>query len=269
MGKTLFIGCSHTMGYYGHKTEGAKIWQDNNYAEIYGKENNKSVIVMASGGTANRAYPNFLAHALKQHDDIEEVFVQSTYWSRFPVAINPTLNEKEILPLDFFIENDLQTDELTRYSLGLCQNKTYLEQYLKPEPFDYKAFPYINAIPFEAEPDVRRLSYMYLRMYHYSQTHLEQQDYIKDITFMDMLCRDKDIPLYVWNINDRCFIPNSVDGFYTNLTQTTFSKVDAINFLQHKTDKSLDCETLDGEHYNYYIHGLIAKDYIPFLKENK
>ena len=163
----------------------------------------------------------------------------------------------------------MQTDELTRYSLGLCQNKTYLEQYLKPEPFDYKAFPYINAIPFEAEPDVRRLSYMYLRMYHYSQTHLEQQDYIKDITFMDMLCRDKDIPLYVWNINDRCFIPNSVDGFYTNLTQTTFSKVDAINFLQHKTDKSLDCETLDGEHYNYYIHGLIAKDYIPFLKENK
>lgn len=267
MGKTLFIGCSHSMGYASELGKESLVWQDNNYAEIYSEIHNKEVIVMASAGCGNRLYPTFLAHALKEHDDIDEVFIQSTYWGRFPLAINPDLNEKSIFPLDFFIVKEPQDSaKVQRYSLGLCQQGKYLETYLKPETFDYDYFKYLkDTIPFVSEPDVRNTAHMYIRMWHYNLTHLEQQDYFKDITFIDMLCREKNLPVYLWNINDRCFIPKEVDGFYTSLKQTTIANTDAISFL----GKQLENEKVDSEHYNYNIHKLIATEYIPYIRENK
>ena len=270
MSKTLFIGCSHSMGYKHYSLDTpAQVWQENNYAEIYSQINDKETIVMASAGCGNRAYPNFLAHALRHYDDIDEVFVQSTYWGRFPIAINPDLDEQEIFPLDFFIEKDFSSDLVKRYQLGLVQKEKYLEQYLKVEQSDWDDFKYMQDTTITRQPDIRRSAYLYVKMWHYNQTHLEQQDYMKDITFMDMLCRERNIPLHVWNINDRCFIPNNVDGYYMDLTQTTFAKQDALTYLQMFSDKILDQEKIDPEHYNYYIHDLIAKDYIPYLKEQK
>lgn len=264
MGKTLFIGCSHSMGYVDYNINTpCNIWQENNYAEIYSKLFNKDVIIMASAGCGNRAYPNFLAHALKEHDDIEEVYIQSTYWGRFPIAINPDLNEKSIFPLDFFIEKDFASKRLTRYSIGLVQRDRYLEQYLKVESEHLDSFPYLVDTTPVLQPDIRHSPYIYVQMWHYNQTHLEQQDYIKDITLCDLLCRTKNIPLTVWNINDRCFIPKEVDGYYTSLTNTKFADIDAISFL----GKHLEKDKIDSEHYSYNVHEKIAKEYIPYLKE--
>jgi hypothetical protein len=266
MGKTLFIGCSHSMGYNDFNLNTpTNTWQENNYAEIYSQINNKEVIVMASAGCGNRVFPNFLAYALKNHNDIDEVFVQSTYWGRFPVAINPDLNEQEIFPLDFFIEKEPKMHEnVQHYSLGLSQQGKYLEQYLKPEVDDYDKMPYIkDTIPFRSEPDIRRSSKAYIQMWHYNQTHLEQQDYMKDMTFIDMLCNDKQIPVYLWNINNRCFIPKELNGFYTNLKQTNIANTDAISFL----GSHLETEKVDSEHYNYHVHKLIAEKYIPYIRE--
>ena len=266
MAKTLFIGCSHSMGFASELGQPSQVWQKNNYAEIYSKLNNKEVIVMASAGCSNRLYPTFLAHALKEHNDIDEVFVQSTYWGRFPIAINPDLNEKAIFPLDFFIEKEPKLDDkIQRYSLGLCQQGKYLETYLKPESFDYEAFQYLkDTVPFVSEPDVRRTAQMYIQMWHYNQTHLEQQDYFKDITFIDMLCRERNLPVYLWNINNRCFIPKEVNGFYTDLKQISIANIDAISFL----GSQLEDQKVDAEHYNYQVHELIAKEYIPYIREN-
>ena len=224
---------------------------------------------MATGGIGNRAYITFLAHALKEHNDIDEVFIQSTYWGRFPIAINPDLDEKSIFPLDFFIKPESKIDKkIQRYSLSLAQHGKYLESYFHPEPADYDKFRYVkDTVPFGGFPDVRDISHMYMQIWHYNQTHLEQQEYMKNMTFIDMLCREKNIPVYLWNINDRCFIPKELDGFYTELKQTRIADIDAINFLKVYSDKQLDNETVDLEHYNYYVHNLIAKHYIPYIKE--
>jgi hypothetical protein len=107
MSRTLFIGDSHTMGYIGHEQlPSFEVWQNNNYAELYAELTGKPVVIMASAGCDNAEYTNFLAYAFKKYNDIDEVFIQSTYWGRFALAINPDLDEKAIFPLDFFIEQN-------------------------------------------------------------------------------------------------------------------------------------------------------------------
>lgn len=266
MGKTLFIGCSHSMGYCGNIDEGRNVWLDNNYAEIYSELNDKEVIIMASAGTGNRAYPRFLANAFKLHNDIEEVFIQSTYWGRFPVAINPDLNDEKIFSLDFFLDENFKTDKISRYSIKLLSNDKYHETFLKPTVEDYEIFPYVRETkPFYAEPDVRRSSHMYLRMWHYSNTHLEQEDFFTNIALCDMLCTYNNVPLYVWNINDRCYLPKETKTFYTDLKSTTIADVDAINYIKKYTK----IETLDGEHYSRNVHKAIAENYISYVKEQR
>ena len=47
MSRSLFIGDSHTCGYWSHPTERGPgsytYWNDNNYSESYAKQNNKPV----------------------------------------------------------------------------------------------------------------------------------------------------------------------------------------------------------------------------------
>lgn len=265
MGKTLFIGCSHTMGYSSLADQSANVWQENNYAELYSRLNNKEVIVMASAGAGNRAFPRFLAHAFKQHSDIDEVYIQSTYWGRFPVVINPDLNEKNIFPLDFFIEKEPKIDKVERYSISLSVDNKYLEHYIKPHPDDWDRFPYIkDTIPWVAEPDARRSSHMYFRMWHHSNTHLEQEDFFTNIAMCDMLCTYNNVPLYVWNINSRCYLPKETKDFYTELKSAKIANVDAETFLKNK---NITVDTIDGEHYTTEVHKNIAHNYIPYIKE--
>lgn len=266
MGKTLFLGCSHTIGYNATVTDKTNIWLENNYAEIYSKIFDKEVIVMALAGASNRLFPKFLAYALQNFNDIEEVYIQSTYWNRFPIAINPSLDEKTILPIDFFIrKQDSNNKKIFRFSIDIRHEKGYMENYSKPLPPDWTNFPYIKYTqPWVAEPDTRRSSFLYFRMWHHSNTHLEQEDYFSYIALCDMLCTYNNIPLYVWNINNRCFIPKETKNFYTNLKSTKFSTIDAENFLKLKKIK---IDTTDGEHYTTDVHKAIAQYYIPFLKE--
>lgn len=245
---------------------GADIWQDNNYAEIYSKLHNKEVIVMASGGLGNQGYPRFLAYALKNYD-IDEVFIQTTYWGRFPIAINPDLDERKIFPLDFWIEKDKEENGNIYHSIGLVQPGNYLEQYLKTEVEDWDRFPYIKETSPLAQPDIRRSGFLYMKMWHYSNTHLEQEDFMKDMTFCDLLCAKNNVKLHIWNINDRCFLPKELKTYYTDLDNTNIADIDAISFLNKKYKTNLSNNTVDEEHYTTKIHNFIAKDYIPYLKE--
>ena len=132
-------------------------------------------------------------------------------------------------------------------------------------PEDYDLFPYIQDTKvWEAEPDIRRSSHLYMQMWHYSNTHLEQEDYFQTIALCDMLCTYNNIPLYVWNINDRCLMPAQTKDFFTDLKSTKFAPVDAITYIKDFTD----VETVDGEHYTKTVHNYIAEKYIPYIKEN-
>jgi len=268
MGRTLFVGCSHSMGYWvkGEHTPPHK-WQDNNYAEIYASKNNKPVVIMASAGSGNRSYPRFVANAFKIYDDIDEVFLQTTYWGRFPIAINPDLDEKKIFPIDFFLQKEKSSDLIDRYSWNLYQDDArYVEYYVKPETYDYEETPYnIYTQPLVSEPDVRRSGAMYMRMWHHSNTHLEQEDFFTYIAMCDMICKNNSVPLHVWNINDRCYLPKETKNYYTDLTSTNIAQVSAEEYLK----KYMEIDTIDGEHYSLNVHDAIADRYIPYVKDTK
>ena len=60
MGRTLFIGDSHTMGYKstsaGTGLGSFSQWNDNNYAEIYSELAGRPVVIYALSGATNRLY---------------------------------------------------------------------------------------------------------------------------------------------------------------------------------------------------------------------
>lgn len=268
MGRVLFVGCSHTMGYIDPGIVGSPfhIWQKNNYAEIFAKEHQRQTVIMASSGAGNREYVNFVADAFKRYDDIDEVYIQSTYWGRFPLAINPDLDEKKIFPLDFFLSHDHKDPLVHRYSIGMVQRGDHMMAYCKPKDTDIDRNPYILHTSPQNQPNLNTSSYMYIQMWHYSQTHLAQQDYFKDMLLLDTLCTRNNAKMYVWNINNRCYIPKEIKNFYTELQSTTVTDVDAITYLKKFSDKDLEKEKVDSEHYNEYVHRLICDHYIPYLQ---
>lgn len=271
MGRKLFVGCSHTMGYIDPSIFQSKgpvhAWQSNNYAEHFAKSSTAPVTIMASSGAGNREYVNFIAHAFKTYNDIDEVYVQSTYWGRSALAINPDLDEKKIFPLDFFIaKHEEFKDNIDRYSIRIVTQGKYLQAYTKAEPEDYVNTPYRLETSPNNQPSTRHSSYMYMQTYHFNLTHLAQQDYFRDMLLCDTLCNYNNAKMYVWNINPRCFIPNETLDFYTPLKQTTFANIDAQTFLINKLGIDINEHKADSEHYNEYAHGLIATHYIPYLK---
>jgi hypothetical protein len=270
MGRKLFVGCSHTMGYVDPnkypELGDNHIWQDNNYAEEYANQTNQQTVIYASCGAGNREYVNFVADAFHKYNDIDEVYVQSTYWGRFPLIINPDLDEKAIFPLDFFYMCNESGGLIEKYSIGLVQQDRYLLAYAKAKDIDYIRNRYIPTTSPANQPSLNQSSYMYMQMWHYCQTPLAQQDYFKDVFMMDSLCTRNNAKMYLWNINDRCFIPKETHNFYSELQSTTIADIDALTYLKQFSDKNLEKEKLDVEHYNKYVHDLIAKHYIPHLR---
>ena len=105
MSRTLFIGDSHAHGYY-EVGNTISAWQDNNYAEIYADENNKQVVIYSQPGGCNRKYPAWLKSMLDRYDDIDEVFIQSTYWNRFLLSCSRNLDVGETTDVDLYLYND-------------------------------------------------------------------------------------------------------------------------------------------------------------------
>jgi len=266
MSRKLFIGCSHTMGYIDPSDGPFHVWQDNNYAEWYATDNKEKTIIMASAGCSVREYVNFLAQAFKMYDDIDEVFIQSTYWGRFTLAVNPDLDEKATFPLDFFLSTDKKTEFVDRYSLGMVQQGKYMQVYNSPKAIDYDRNPYLIDTNPGQQPSLNQSSFMYINMWHYLQTHLEQQDYFKDIFMCDTLCTNNNAKMYLWNMNNRQYIPKETSSFYAKLQSTTITDIDAISFVSKIDNKSLEDDKVDMEHYSPHVHKLIARHYIPYLR---
>ena len=103
MAKTLFFGDSHAHGYWDDNGV-IRAWQDNNYAEIYAKHFKKETIIYSLPGGSNKKYPVWLKSMLNRYQDIDELFVQSTYWNRYLIGASRMLNIGDDIKIDHFLD---------------------------------------------------------------------------------------------------------------------------------------------------------------------
>lgn len=274
MSRTIFLGDSHSHG-YAEIDGNLNYWKEYNYGEIYSKLHNKPVAIYSIPGGCNKKYPTWLKAMLNQYDDIDEVFVQATYWNRYLLACSRNLDVGDGIQANHFSRGPKQPvaeddpENIDRWTDELV-SEDYVEiiEQCRPENFEqFKGFEYSerrgmphNWGPFKEE-------YQYTKLWHESATHLQYREWCADYLLMDFMCRERNIPIHVWTINNRVYMPEH-KNFYGDFTNTKFSDISAEGFIKDKCN--IDIETdkyrFDGEHYTYEIHEIIAKDYIDFIK---
>lgn len=272
MGTTVFLGDSHTCGYDsvpGQVGPGSySMWNDNNYAELYGLFHNKKTAIYAVPGSCNRIYPDWLKSMFDRYPDVDEVFVLLSAWNRFMLAGNKTLSP-DVLPVDYFTT---KVEEKHNGLVDIYQDKLFNEDrfqlYNKPHHGDFQTgasvnFNYDNAL---IDPDIRKDSFMKVKLFFDLNTHLEQRDFFKDIYTMDRMCADKNCALYFFNMTSRMKFPEKFD-FYGDLKVTSVSPVTVEEYFKKKFINHEQYFLNDGEHYNKKYHKLVAEDYLTWLKD--
>lgn len=261
--KTLFVGDSHLHGYY--ESDGKiNAWQNNNYAEIYSDINNKEVIVYSLPGGCNRKYPTWIAAMLELHNDIDEIFIQSTYWNRFLLAGSKRLDYGEDIKSDHFIDRDTpHHPTVTRYTdHRVTEEYIELSDKVRPENFQEFTGVQFDDMGITANWKPFNEKYVYTKLWHELQTPLQYKDYCLDLTCIDSMVGD--IPTYLYTLNDRQFLPNNIN-FYKNLGIIKID-IDAETWIRQNIGMDPKQNTLDGEHYNRRIHKIIAEKYLDYVK---
>lgn len=273
MGRILFIGDSHSSGYmidYGPApgTYMPVVWGDNNYAQIYCKENNRKGLIYACPGVGNDRYPDWVKFCLDMYPDVDTLLLQTTYWNRWMTSINPEFDYEKEIPLDYFTFQAPEKDNCDRF-IDLVQqprdsgkschilvhSKTHpghLEHIIKP-PLD-------RIIPFE------ETSYLQIKMFNELETFIARETYLRNLFIIDRLCRDSGVKIKMWRLNDQVHIPEDL-SLYGDLQIDVLRKscVDYLKELGYD-DKEFMNEK-DNEHYHTEYHELIAREFIPHLLE--
>ena len=268
MGRTLFLGDSHAAGYY--FKDRPHQWE-HNYGDSYSKLHNKEVIVYALPGATNKKYPIWLKSMLDRYDDIDEVFVQSTYWNRWLMGASKKLNYGDGTTSDMFLDD--------RY---VCPNNDKIKYYTDwratddfieiPEQCRSEIFEKYKGITYDEDnitPDWAPFheKYSYTRLYHEALTHLQYRDYNTDMFVINALCKERGIKWHLWTINERVYFPKYINLFGP-LTECSNKNISAETFLKSNHNISIEDHQIDGEHYPLRVHDLIAEHYFTFLKEN-
>jgi len=266
MSRTLFIGDSHANGYYEDPEKGLLTWQDNNYAEIYSKINNKSVVVYSQPGACNKKYPIWLRAMFDRYNDIDEVFIQTTYWNRYLLACSRELDIGDGIKPNHFSDGPNIKNDVERWTdFRTTENYVELVEQCRPELFEqFKGFNYDDRNT-TADWGPFNEKYAYTKLWHESITHLQYREYCGDLFIIDNLCRDYGVNWHLWSINNRVFIPTYYD-FYGPLKNCNVCITSAEDFISKTHGYSIEDRTSDGEHYLYDTHEVIAKDFIPFIK---
>lgn len=268
MAKTLFVGDSHAHGYFDVNGK-ISAWNDNNYAEIYSAVNNKDVIIYSQPGGCNRKYPTWVRSMLNKYDDIDEVFIQSTYWNRFLLSCSRNLDVGEHTDVDLYLDTDQPMDSKIHRYTDHRMTDDYIEMIdqVRVENYeDFKGFSF-NDKDVRADWAPFHEKYIYTKLWHELVTPLQFKDYCLDLLVIDTMCSRRNIKWYQWSINNRVFVPDNVN-LYGDWQTGTKSKMSAEGYI--KFSKGIDIETdeyrLDGEHYNKEIHEIIATDYLNYIK---
>ena len=258
MTRSIFVGDSHTCGF-----DNTTLWNDNNYADIYSKINNKPVAIYAMPGCSNQKYVTFIKTLLDYYDNIDEIFIQFTYWTRYILATNTSqelfisnfkTNHFSIGPdhcnlIDRWTDNtDIETDALyTEYNMQVKK-----EQYQPP-------LERMMGGPEE------NYNFYYTNLWHNQLTHLKYRQVCGDLFIIDRLCEQRNIPWYLFSMNDRVFMPENFDYFGPLTNCKSDNKLNVEEWLSETID--VEKYRIDEEHYNYDFHYEIANGYIPYLKE--
>ena len=67
-GRTLFVGDSHSAGYWAHKIDESNFGSDNCYGRIYSQEI-APCVVYADPGAPNSVYPRWISSMFKKYID--------------------------------------------------------------------------------------------------------------------------------------------------------------------------------------------------------
>lgn len=268
MSKTLFIGDSHASGYNYINGQVCQ-WEDNNYADVYTTAFDKDVVVYALPGACNRKYPIWLKSILDRHDDIDEVFVQSTYWNRWLMGASRNLEYGDGTSANLFTDDRYVCPRNPRikYYTDWKATDDFVElvEQCRAELFEqFKGFNYTgdNITP-DWEPFHEK--YPYTKLYHESLTHIQYREYLGDLYIINTLCKERGIKWYLWTINNRVYFPKHFD-LYGPLTECTIADKSAEQWIKENYKINIEDNTVDTEHYPRSTHELIGKDYFAYLK---
>lgn len=283
MGRSLFIGDSHVCGYVTKPNQvgpgSYDLWQDNNYAELYSIENNnRPTVVYAMPGTTNSAYTDWIYAMLKKYNDIDEIFVLMSAFNRFMLAFDGSLSTDSI-PVDYFTKQLFFTSSGTWRHAGKHNVDIYVDLTTKGDKFqlfnkptqdDYKNFVGISYTDEKGLmiPDLRKHTYMQVKMFFEMNTHLEQREFYKNIYIWNSLCEKRNIKCYLFNMRERQKLPNNYN-YYGELNHTVISSVSIEEYFKSENIDHNKYFISDQEHYNKEYHQLIATKFIPWLKNQK
>lgn len=261
-GKTLFVGDSHSGGYWASKTGQVKFGDENCYGRIYSEEI-APCIVYADPGTSNSVYPRWISAMLEKYTDIDKVVIQTTHWDRWQMGYSKHLGFPE-LPNDYFLSTTEERKNFTLhsdystidYSIVRWSDKIKFDkisasgnqmwpQHWAPKDWPGHTQEFCNTV-----------------VHHQILTHLVYEQYCKDIALIDSMCAGKNIPVYIWRINDDVEIPEKLDSFMP-LTQTKLFTASAETWINNNLNIDISTMLQDEVHYNTAAHKLIATKFIP------
>lgn len=273
MSKTLFLGDSHAAGYWIEKdTKIVHQWEFN-YGDEYSIAFDKDVLVYALPGACNKKYPIWLKSMLDRHSDIDEIFVQSTYWNRWLMGASRSLEYGDSTKSDLFLDDRYvcPNNHRIKYYTDWKATDEFVEivEQCRAELFEqFKGLHYNDTSNISADWPPFHEKYPYTRLYHEALTHLQYREYLGDLYIINALCKERNIKWHLWTINNRVYFP-SVFNLFGPLTECVISKKSAEQFLKENFNINIESNTIDGEHYPKETHELIAKEYIPYLKGEK
>jgi len=279
MSRTLFLGDSHSCGYYVENHNDVNkaepvFWSKNNYAEVYSKVNKKPVIIYAIPAGCNKKYPTWLKAMFDYYPDIDEVFIQSTYWNRHLLGVNKYLDLADGLKPNHFSHGPnpppaSKDDPLIERWADVQVTDKYIEIATRTDPKkinEYKGFN-LNELSTGMQDLFANQTYEYTKLWHEHITHLQYKEYCGDLFIIDNLCKQYSVKWHLWSINDRVVIPSQLD-FYGSLNNCIRPVLNAEQWIKQHHGIEIEKHTLDGEHYTKEIHNIIGKEYIPYVKNN-
>ena len=279
MAKTLFMGDSHSAGYHMTNLDTPRptpvYWSKNNYAEIYSHTNDKEIALYAMPNASNKKYPIWLKTMLDKYSDIDSVFVQSTYWNRDLLAANKNLDIADGMKSDHFctpgrskfpVPEYRDSKLIERWTDELVSDD-YIENCVRTAPnskhLEYKGFTF-EELDCGME-NILNMPYAYVKLWHEHITHLQYREFCSNLFIIDTLCKNYGVKWHLWTINDRVVMPKDLN-FYGPLENCIRAEVSAETFIKDKHKLNIEEMVLDGEHYNYNVHKIIANEFIPYIK---
>lgn len=273
MSRILFIGDSHSSGYMIDNgpvpgTYMPVVWGDNNYAQIYCRENNIKGLIYACPGVGNDRYPDWVKFCLDMYPDVDTLVLQTTYWNRWMTSIEPSLNYEKEIPLDYFTFQAPEEDNCDRFIDLILHPKESNEQC--PILFHSKTTPnfsdHVTNPPLDKLLPFEDVSYLQIKLFNELETFIAREIYLRNLFIIDRLCRDNGVKIKMWRMNNYVHIPEDL-SLYGDLQIDIFRKP-CVEFLKDLGyDNTEYMNEKDNEHYYTEYHELIARKFIPHLLE--